>query len=74
MKQLILSIIRLYQKTGNLRNVFSKGTCRFQPTCAQYLYEAIERYGIMKGIVLGVKRIAKCHPWSKGGIDPIPNL
>lgn len=46
--------------------------CRYTPTCSQYMYEAIERYGIIKGVSLGVRRILRCHPWGGRGYDPIP--
>ena len=46
--------------------------CRFQPTCSQYMIEAIEEYGIIKGIYLGIKRIFRCHPWGGSGYDPVP--
>lgn len=49
----------------------SENVCRFIPTCSQYSYEAIEKYGAMKGMFLGLKRVARCHPWSKGGHDPV---
>jgi putative membrane protein insertion efficiency factor len=50
------------------------GNCRFAPTCSQYMYEAIERFGASKGIWLGLKRLAHCHPFSKKfGYDPIPD-
>ena len=67
MKKPILVLIRFYQKylaTGK--------DCRFQPTCSEYTYQAISRYGIIPGSWLGVKRIVRCHPWSKGGNDPLP--
>ena len=45
--------------------------CRFEPTCSQYTYQAVEKYGVIKGLVLGLKRIIRCHPFSKGGFDPL---
>ncbi|MDR2938825.1 MAG: membrane protein insertion efficiency factor YidD [Clostridiales bacterium] len=47
-------------------------SCKFYPTCSQYAFEAIERYGVIKGIYLGAKRILRCNPFSKGGFDPVP--
>ncbi len=47
-------------------------SCRFTPTCSAYAYTAIERYGIARGGLLAVKRLARCHPWNPGGYDPVP--
>lgn len=67
-KTLIIWLINIYR-------FFSKYTpsvCRFQPTCSKYTIEAVEKYGIIKGLYLGFKRILKCHPGHPGGYDPVP--
>lgn len=75
-KKLALKSIRFYQKTlsldhGPMSALYSEGFCRFKPTCSQYTYEAIEKYGTIKGSWLGFKRICRCTPWNKGGEDPV---
>jgi putative membrane protein insertion efficiency factor len=69
MKKLALGLIKIYQDT--LSRVMAPA-CRFAPSCSQYTYEAISRYGIFKGIYLGARRIVKCHPLHPGGYDPVP--
>ncbi|WP_423225685.1 membrane protein insertion efficiency factor YidD [Candidatus Amarolinea aalborgensis] len=68
-KALTLQLIRLYQR---FISPALPPSCRFTPTCSHYTYEAIERYGVVKGGWLGVKRIARCHPLNAGGYDPVP--
>ena len=69
MKKIILLLIKLYQK---YISIFLGKNCRFYPTFSAYTYEAIEKFGIIKGIFLGIKRIIKCHPFHPGGYDPVP--
>ncbi len=70
MKKLALSTINLYQAIFRTL-VQSRGACRYFPTCSDYTYEAIEKYGVFKGSVMGVKRIARCHPFAPSGFDPV---
>lgn len=73
---LVLKLIRFYQKTFSPdHGPFSllhpwPGACKFQPTCSEYAYQAIVKYGLLKGIFKAIKRVLRCHPWSKGGWDP----
>jgi hypothetical protein len=68
-KYILLALVRLYQMT------FSKllpPSCRFTPSCSQYGYEAISKYGVAKGGWMAVKRVARCNPLHPGGYDPVP--
>ena len=69
MKTIALFLIRLYQRTISR---ITPPSCRFYPTCSHYGYEAIEKYGFMKGGWLALKRISRCHPLNPGGYDPVP--
>lgn len=71
-RQTALALIRLYQKTISPdHGAWRRPGCIYQPTCSQYTYEAIERHGLVRGSWLGAKRIGRCHPWAKGGYDPV---
>ncbi len=73
MKNLIIEVlvlpIRLYRK---FISPLKPATCRFRPTCSKYAILALKRYGILKGGWLTVTRIARCHPFCEGGLDPVP--
>ncbi|NYE57597.1 membrane protein insertion efficiency factor YidD [Carboxydothermus ferrireducens] len=69
MRKIILLLIRFYQKF--VSPILGRN-CRFYPSCSQYTYEAIERYGVIYGSYLGIKRILRCHPFTPGGYDPVP--
>lgn len=69
MTRLALLLIRGYQRS--LSRVF-EGSCRYYPSCSHYTYEAIERYGWARGTWMGVLRIGRCHPFARGGYDPVP--
>ena len=69
MKKIIIYLIKFYQIT--LSPLFGSN-CRFQPTCSQYMIEAVNLHGVLKGLSLGFKRISKCHPFGSKGYDPVP--
>ena len=67
MKRIGIGLIKVY------RVVFAwlPSSCRYEPTCSHYTEQAIERYGLLSGSLMGAKRIARCHPWHPGGYDPV---
>lgn len=65
----VLLVIRIYQK---LISPMLGNNCRFSPTCSEYSAQAIDKYGIVRGGILAIKRISKCHPFHPGGIDDVP--
>ena len=67
-RQLVLALIRLYQRLSRL----TPPSCIYTPTCSQYGYEAVSRYGALKGGWMALCRIGRCHPWASGGYDPVP--
>ncbi|HEY7293641.1 MAG TPA: membrane protein insertion efficiency factor YidD [Dehalococcoidia bacterium] len=69
MRRILLAMIRLYQRWVSP----SLGAaCRYEPSCSRYAYEAIERYGALRGSWLAVRRLGRCVPWRPGGYDPVP--
>lgn len=68
MKAIALVTIKAYQKT--ISRVLPPA-CRFTPTCSEYGYQAIEKYGLLKGGWMAIKRISRCHPFNAGGYDPV---
>lgn len=69
MTYILIIILRFYKK---FVSPLLPNSCRFHPTCSVYAMEAIEKHGAFRGMVLAIKRILKCHPFHKGGFDPVP--
>ncbi|MDP4710257.1 MAG: membrane protein insertion efficiency factor YidD [Saprospiraceae bacterium] len=70
LKFIVILPIRFYQMA--ISPVLGANKCRYQPTCSHYMVGAIEEWGVLKGIWLGLKRIGSCHPWGGHGYDPVP--
>ncbi len=68
-RRLLVALIHGYQY---LLSPFLGNNCRYHPSCSHYACEAIERYGVLRGSWMGIKRIARCHPFHPGGYDPVP--
>lgn len=75
MAKAIIFLINIYQKTlspdhGVMRFYYPNGFCKYHPTCSEYTKQAVEKHGL-KGLFMGFKRILRCNPYSKGGLDPV---
>ena len=70
MTRLVLVAVRAYQLA---LSPFMGGACRFEPSCSAYALEAIERHGPLRGMVLALRRIGRCHPFARPGVDPVPS-
>ncbi len=70
MKRILIALVRFYRKY--ISPCKGGSSCRFIPTCSQYALEALEKYGALKGSILAIRRILRCHPFNKGGYDPVP--
>ena len=66
---ILIKLIRFYQVAIS---PWLGKNCRYQPTCSQYMLEALKVHGLYKGVFLGIKRILSCHPWGGSGYDPVP--
>ena len=71
MKRILIKMIEFYQKNISLWLESKNIKCKFYPTCSEYTKQAIEKYGTLKGTFLGIYRILRCNPFSKGGYDPL---
>ena len=71
MKSFLLKFINFYQNNISLWLQSKNINCKFYPTCSEYTKQAIEKYGALKGAILGIYRILRCNPFSKGGYDPL---
>ena len=69
MKNIILKMILFYQR--KLSPLKRKSCCIYVPSCSEYTRQAVEKYGVFKGLLLGMRRILKCNPFCKGGYDPL---
>lgn len=69
MRRFLVGCLRLYQK---FVSPLLPPSCRFHPSCSEYMRQAIQKKGVFKGILLGLRRVACCHPWHAGGVDPVP--
>ena len=69
MRKLIVAILRLYKLVVS---PVLPSACRYYPSCSDYMRQAVEKYGPVRGVWMGIKRIARCHPFARGGYDPVP--
>lgn len=70
MKKMLIKLVNLYR--NYISPMKGRSACIYIPTCSQYAIEALEKYGALKGSYLTVRRILRCHPFAKGGFDPVP--
>ncbi|WP_142936217.1 membrane protein insertion efficiency factor YidD [Balnearium lithotrophicum] len=66
MKSVVISLVKFYQK---FISPFTPGSCRYYPTCSNYTIMAVEKYGVLKGLIKSLWRVLRCNPLSKGGVD-----
>jgi uncharacterized protein len=68
-KRLVLGLLMFYRR---FLSPMLPPSCRFAPTCSEYTYQAVQKYGVLRGGWMGVRRILRCHPFHPGGYDPVP--
>jgi putative membrane protein insertion efficiency factor len=68
LRQIVVALILFYQR---FISPLTGPSCRFYPSCSTYALQAIDRYGLIKGLYLSLRRILRCHPWHPGGVDPV---
>jgi len=68
-KTLVLAALRFYKSAVS---PMLPPACRYTPTCSEYAMEAVERFGVARGLFLATRRLLSCNPWSRGGYDPVP--
>jgi putative membrane protein insertion efficiency factor len=68
MRKLIGGVLRLYKVAVS---PFLPSACRYYPSCSEYMRQAVEKYGVARGVWMGVKRLSRCHPFHAGGLDPV---
>jgi len=68
-KRLVIGMVRFYQLVVS---PYLGSNCRYTPSCSQYMIDAVEEWGVFKGVWLGIRRISRCHPWGGSGYDPVP--
>ena len=69
-KTFLIRLVRVYQA---LVSPFLGNKCRYLPSCSSYTIEAMEKWGALRGLWMGMKRVGRCHPWHAGGYDPVPD-
>lgn len=68
MQKAVIATLRLYKR---FLSPLLPSACRFHPTCSEYMLDAVARYGVLRGVGLGLRRLARCHPFHAGGFDPV---
>jgi putative membrane protein insertion efficiency factor len=68
MRELVTGLLRFYKRWIS---PLLPSACRFEPTCSEYMRQAVERYGVLRGLGMGIRRLLRCHPFHEGGFDPV---